>query len=74
MWILTIKNASEGIQISQKYPSYTSAEKDFLYDLKVCRDADMLIKFSYNDNKIKRKEGIVFLLMFVAYYSYVIFG
>ena len=58
MWILTIKNASEGIQISQKYPSYTSAEKDFLYDLKVCRDADMLIKFSYHDNKFKAyKEG-----------------
>ena len=34
----------------------------------------MLFIFSYNDNKIKRKEGIVFLLMFVAYYSYVIFG
>ena len=34
----------------------------------------MLFVFSYNDNKIKRKEGIVFLLMFVAYYSYVIFG
>lgn len=58
MWILTIKNASEGIKISQKYSSYASAEKDFLYDLKVCRDADMLIKFSYHDNKFKAyKEG-----------------
>ena len=34
----------------------------------------MLFMFSYNDNKIKKNEGIVFLLMFVAYYSYVIFG
>lgn len=34
----------------------------------------MLFVFSYNDNKLKRNEGIVFLLMFVAYYSYVIFG
>ena len=36
--------------------------------------AFMLFIFSYNDYKIKRKEGIVFLLMFIAYYSYVIFG
>ena len=36
--------------------------------------AFMLFIFSYNDNKIKRKEGFVFLLMFVIYYSYVIFG
>jgi len=35
--------------------------------------AFMLFIFSYNDNKLKRNEGIIFLLMFVVYYSYVIF-
>lgn len=34
----------------------------------------MLFIFSYNDYKIKKNEGIVFLLMFIVYYSYVIFG
>ena len=33
-----------------------------------------LFVFSYNDHKISRKEGIFFLLAFIAYYSYVIFG
>ena len=33
----------------------------------------LLFVFSYNDNKIKRNEGIIFILMFIAYYSYVIF-
>ena len=33
-----------------------------------------LFIFSYNDHKISRKEGIFFLLAFIAYYSYVIFG
>ena len=34
----------------------------------------MLFIFSYNDYKIKKNEGIVFLLMFIVYYSYVIFS
>lgn len=33
----------------------------------------LLFVFSYDDNKIKRNEGIIFILMFIAYYSYVIF-
>lgn len=33
-----------------------------------------LFIFSYNDHKISKKEGIFFLLAFIAYYSYVIFG
>ena len=36
--------------------------------------AVLLFMFSFNDYKITRKEGIVFILLFVAYYSYVIFG
>lgn len=36
--------------------------------------AILLFIFSYNDNKLKRNEGIIFLVMFVAYYSYVIFA
>lgn len=36
--------------------------------------AVLLFIFSYNDNKIKRNEGIIFLIMFVAYYSYVVFA
>lgn len=36
--------------------------------------AILLFIFSYNDNKLKRNEGIIFLIMFVAYYSYVIFA
>ena len=35
--------------------------------------AILLFMFSFNDYKISRKEGIVFLLLFVVYYSYVIF-
>ena len=34
----------------------------------------LLFFFSHNDYKISKKEGIVFLLLFVVYYSYVIFG
>ena len=34
----------------------------------------LLFLFSFNDNKITKKEGVVFLLIFVIYYSYVIFG
>lgn len=34
----------------------------------------LLFIFSYNDRKISRKEGIIFLLIFVIYYSYVIFS
>lgn len=33
----------------------------------------LLFIFSYNDRKITKKEGIVMLLLFVVYYSYVIF-
>ena len=35
--------------------------------------AALLFVFSYNDYKIKKNEGIIFLIMFVIYYSYVIF-
>lgn len=36
--------------------------------------AALLFIFSYNDYKITKKEGFVFLLLFIIYYSYVIFG
>lgn len=36
--------------------------------------AILLFVFSYNDYKISKKEGFVFLILFVVYYSYVIFG
>lgn len=36
--------------------------------------AILLFVFSYNDRKITRKEGIIFLLIFVVYYSFVIIG
>ena len=35
--------------------------------------AILLFLFSLNDKKITKKEGIVFLAIFVIYYSYVIF-
>ena len=34
----------------------------------------LLFLFSLNDRKISKKEGITFLIIFVIYYSYVIFG
>ena len=34
----------------------------------------LLFIFSYNDRKITRKEGIIFLIIFVVYYSFVIIG
>ena len=34
--------------------------------------AVLLFMFAFNDYKISRKEGIMFLLVFVAYYSYVL--
>ncbi len=34
----------------------------------------LLFIFSYNDYKITKKEGIIFILLFLIYYSYVIFG
>ena len=34
----------------------------------------LLFLFSFRDYKISRKEGIVFLILFVVYYSYVIIG
>lgn len=34
----------------------------------------LLFIFSYNDYKLKRNEGIVFIIIFVLYYSYVIFA
>lgn len=34
----------------------------------------LLFLFSFNNNKISKKEGIFFLFVFVIYYSYVIFG
>lgn len=36
--------------------------------------AVLLFMFSFKDYKISRKEGLVFLLLFVLYYLYVIFG
>ena len=33
-----------------------------------------LFFFAHNDHKISKKEGIFFLLAFILYYSYVIFG
>ena len=35
--------------------------------------AFLLFIFSYNDRKITRKEGFVFLILFIIYYSYVIY-
>ena len=35
--------------------------------------AALLFIFSYNDYKIKKNEGIIFIVLFVLYYSYVIF-
>ena len=34
--------------------------------------AILLFLFSYNDKKISKKEGIIFLLIFITYYSYVL--
>lgn len=34
----------------------------------------LLFIFSYNDRKITKKEGIIMLVLFTIYYSYVIFG
>ena len=34
----------------------------------------LLFLFSFNDHKISKKEGIIFLITFVIYYSYVIIG
>ena len=34
----------------------------------------LLFLFSFNNNKISKKEGMIFLLIFVIYYSYVIFS
>jgi len=36
--------------------------------------AVLLFLFSFKDRKITRVEGIIFLIIFVAYYSYVIYG
>lgn len=36
--------------------------------------AILLFLFSRNDYKITKKEGIAFLILFIVYYSYVIFG
>lgn len=34
----------------------------------------LLFIFSFNDKSISKKEGIIFLILFVVYYSYVIIG
>ncbi len=34
----------------------------------------LLFMFSFNDYKITRTEGIIFLILFLAYYSYVVFA
>lgn len=36
--------------------------------------AILLFLFSFRDYKITKKEGIIFLILFVVYYTYVIFG
>lgn len=36
--------------------------------------AILLFMFSFNDYKITKKEGIMFLIVFIAYYSYVLMG
>lgn len=36
--------------------------------------AILLYMFSFNDYKISKKEGIVFLILFVCYYAYIIFA
>lgn len=36
--------------------------------------AVLLFMFSFNDYKITKKEGIMFLLVFIVYYSYVLFS
>ena len=36
--------------------------------------AMLLFVFSFNNRKISKKEGIIFLLIFIIYYSYVIFA
>ena len=36
--------------------------------------AVLLFMFSFNDYKITKKEGLVFIILFIVYYSYVIFG
>ncbi len=36
--------------------------------------AILLFMFSYNDYKISKKEGILFLLLFIGYYAYAIFS
>ena len=36
--------------------------------------AVLLFMFSFNDYKISKREGIIFLIVFAVYYSYVIFG
>lgn len=36
--------------------------------------AILLFMFSFNDYKLSKKEGIIFLLLFITYYSYVIFA
>ena len=35
--------------------------------------AILLFMFSFNDYKITKKEGLVFIILFIAYYSYIIF-
>ena len=36
--------------------------------------AILLFLFSFRDRKIDKKEGLIFLLIFIVYYSYVIYG
>ena len=36
--------------------------------------AILLFMFSFNEYKITKKEGLVFILLFIVYYSYVVFG
>ena len=50
MWILKVDNVEDQIGFTQKYNTYQSAEKDFLRNLKTCRDLGYQIVFFDNNS------------------------
>lgn len=52
MWTLSLKNSLTNISFKTQYPNYELANKDFLNDLKHCRNNNDLIVF-VNDNEFK---------------------
>lgn len=54
------------------FGSINAISFSYLDLLVMITSAILLFMFSFNDTKISRKEGFIFLLLFVAYYSYVI--